>query len=88
MRDLKKEELKVGDFVEITSPVTNKDWYGRYKLGNKGFVLAISTNNFGEKTYRVDLLPDNETYFLPDTTHYYLRRELRKCGSTETEDNE
>lgn len=85
MRDLENEELKVGDLVEITS-LTHGDWYSRYRLGNKGFVLAISTNNFGEKTYRVDLLPDNETYFLPNTTHDYLRRELRKCGSVKTED--
>lgn len=88
MRDLEKEELKVGDLVEIAGFVY--DTFGNvcnfYKMGAKGIVIGISVNSFGEKTYRVDPLQDNRIDFLCGTDHYYLRRELRKCGSVKTED--
>lgn len=72
------EELKIGDLVEITGFVYDifGDVCNLYKMGTKGIVLDISVNSFGEKIYRVDS---------SGTDHYYLRRELRKCGSTETE---
>lgn len=72
------EELKFGDLVEITGFVY--DMYGdvcnTYKVGTKGFVIDISVNSFGEKIYRVD----------PLGNYYYLRKELRKCSPTETEE--
>ena len=73
------EELKAGDLVEITGLVYDVygDVYNAHKLNTKGIVLDLSVNSFGEKIYRVGSR---------GTNRYYLRKELRKCSSAETEE--
>ena len=73
------EKLKAGDLVEIIGFVYDMfgDVCNPYKMGTKGIVFDISVNSFGEEIYRVG--PRG-------TDHYYLRKELRKCGLAETEE--